>query len=155
MTWNKMFHTILEECDLSSLLELDIYPKSYLPGKVCWHSLQVDLGHVRYNTIHLTLLDLINDSNDQFRDYMYFIDAVLFNNLIWDIGLQHELMSKNTEKIYIGDIKNYISQCIYPCSNHFHKWHMRLGIVKYTKFNPCTKIVYEGHINFVKHVHAN
>ena len=35
MTWNKMFHTILEECDLSSLLELDIYPKSYLPGKVC------------------------------------------------------------------------------------------------------------------------
>ena len=55
MTWNKMFHTILEECNLSSLIELDTFPKSYLPRKVCGHSLQVDLDHVRYNTIHLTL----------------------------------------------------------------------------------------------------
>ena len=154
MTWNKMFHTILDECDLSSLLELDKFPKSYQPvGGVCGHSLQVDLDHVRYNTIRLTLLDLINDGIDQFSDYMDFIDAALFNNPIWDIGLQHELMSKNTQKIYIGNIKNYTSQCICPCSNIFVPWHMRLGIHKYTNLNPCNKIVYDGYINFVKHVH--
>ena len=73
---------------------MDTLPKSYLPGRVCVHLFQADLDHVRYNTIHLTLLELINSRNDNQREYIDFINAVLFTNPIWDLGLQHKLMEK-------------------------------------------------------------
>ena len=154
MSWNKMFHTILNECNLSSKFNADSFPKSYLPGKVCGHSLQVDLDRVRYNTIHLTLLDLIQGKKDNIQEYMDFIDAILFHNPLWDIGLQHELMNNSKEKIYIGNTQNYTSQCICPCSKLLKKWHTRLGIDKYTEFTTCAGKIYENHINFVQHIHS-
>ena len=119
MSWNAMFHTILDECHLTSYFDMDTLPKNYLPGRVCGQSLQVDLDHVRYNTMHLTLLELINNKNDNQREYIDFIDAVLFMNPIWDLGLQHKLMEKNNQKIYQGNITNYTQQCICPCSSIF------------------------------------
>ena len=155
MTWNKTFHTILVEWSLLTLFDLKKFPQSYQPGKVCGHSLQVDLDRVRYNTIHLTLLDLTNSKNNNTRDYMDFIDAVLFDNPLRDVGLQHKLMEKNTEKIYIKIIENYTAQCVCHCSILFNKWYVRLGIDKYNQFKPYDNIIYDDHINFVYHVHEN
>ena len=153
MSWNVMFHTILDECHLTSYFDMDTLPKNYLPGRVCGQSLQVDLDHVRYNTMHLTLLELINNKNDNQREYIDFIDAVLFTNPIWDLGLQHKLMEKNNQKIYQGNITNYTQQCICPCSSIFKAQHQQIGITKYQQFRQCQGIIYDNPISFFEHIH--
>ena len=84
--WNKMFHMLLVECELTSLFNLNKFPKSYMEGEVYGYSLQVELDSVRYHTIHLTILDSVVTENQNTKAQFEFIDAVMYNNPLWDTG---------------------------------------------------------------------
>ena len=120
--WNATFHSMLDQCNLADEYPPWVLPTCYGENKSCGHVLQVDLSDVALNTLHLTVLEEMNDkdsSNSHINVAALYIQAVLFGNPIWDLGLQHQILKKNEDKLYMDQSKvhQYTSKCICPCSN--------------------------------------
>ena len=114
--------------------------KSMWPFITGW-SWSCQLQHYTSNT-----LELNNSRNDNQREYIDFIDAVLFTNPIWDLGLQHNLMQKNNQKIYQDNVTNYTQQCICPCSSIFTAWQ---SYALFKVVTPYCLITYNLRVNTI------
>ena len=98
-SWNSLFHQMLENNNLDNISPPWVFPKFYGVGKNCGHKLEVNLQEVVGNTMHLTMLESLNDIQDNetqssINTSAIFILLVLFLNPLWDIGLQLQLIKK-------------------------------------------------------------
>ena len=90
---------MLENNNLDNISPPWVFPKFYGVGKNCGHKLEVNLQEVVGNTMHLTMLESLNDIQDNetqssINTSAIFILSVLFLNPLWDIGLQLQLIKK-------------------------------------------------------------
>lgn len=81
---------------------------------------------------------------------------MIYNNPIWDLGLQNQIRNINARKIYVVTRENgYSKKCICPCSSVFHKWHLKQGIDQYQGFRSCNATIYHDTKSFLQHLHYN
>ena len=161
-SWHSQFHRVLENDDLTEEFPPWVLPSCYGPEKSCSHILHVDLQDVATNTLHLTTLENISlDSSDNNYSPVNvaatFIFSVIFHNPIWDIGLQHQLIKSNDDKLFKSDIsaKRYTSKCVCPCSGRFGNWHKETHINMLPNFNACSDTLFDDHTSFVKHLYSH
>ena len=161
-SWNSLFHQLLQIDDLVEEFPPWVLPRSYGVDKSCGHILQVNLQDVATNTLHLTTLEKLMDKEvnsvySSINAAAMFIYIIIFQNPIWDIGLQHQLVRQNDEKLFQNDIsvERYTTKCICPCSTRFSEWHKKTHIDMLPNFSACEKIIYKDHISFVKHLYSH
>ena len=159
-SWNSQFHEILELTNMKDEFPPSVLPRCYGIGKSCGHILQCNLQEVATNTMHLTMYEMMNDISDTHSTVnisAMFILTVIFRNPLWDIGLQHELVKKNDDKLYGSDTtaKGYTAKCICPCSNLFRKWHKKNHMDMLLDFTECSSDVFANYTAFVKHLYNN
>ena len=156
-SWNSQFHDLLDLDHLREEFPSSVLPKCYGRDKSCGHVLQVNLQEAAINTMHLTMFETMSILSDQQsfdNTSAMFILTVIFHNPLWDIGLQHQLVKVNDDKLYANDTtaKNYTGKCICPCSKLFQNWHQKHHINKLPKFCDCSATVYDDYSDFVKHL---
>ena len=74
-----------------------VLPSCYAHTKSCGHVLHAGLPEVATNTLYLTSLEAISDigtSPSYINVAALIIQTVLFQNPLWDISLQHQLIKK-------------------------------------------------------------
>ena len=95
----------------------------------CGHILHIDKDSTVKTTLQLTLLkhtSFQTEGSISTKDVISFIQLVVKQNPIWDIGFQFRSIRKNPEKIYTNvdnTGKKYTQKCICPCSLIFRKCH--------------------------------
>ena len=159
-SWNSMFHEIIECCDISSNYPPNSLPQSYEKGNDCGHTEHVNLENTIINTLFLTVLEHIKghaDNDSSYNTASSFINFTIYQNPVWDLGLQHKLLCRNFNKDYsanLANIRSYNSSCICPCSVIFDPWHQQKGISLMKCFKQCDSDMF-GNINsFVTHVYS-
>ena len=141
-SWNSLFHGIVESCNLVSEYPLDTLWQCYQKGNDCGHTEHVNLENTTINTLYLTILEHLkqHDPNISSNIASLFIHFTIYQNPVWDLGLQHKLLSQNFNKDYssnLKDIQTYNSNCTCPCSSIFDWWHRKKGILKMRHFQQC------------------
>ena len=97
-------------------------------------------------------------SKKKTHDTVTFIKSVLYNNPIWDLGFQHELITVDPDKVYQTQKKSAIKftrQCICPCSHKFDQWHINTGLNKISDFTPCKTEHFLNPYELLQHVYLN
>ena len=127
-SWNTLFHEIIEACNLVSDYPYDTLPECYKKGNDCGHSEHVNLENTTINTLYLTILEHFKQKEPEISSNVAssFIHYTIYQNPVWDLGLQHKLLCRNFNKDYstnIKDIQKYTHTCICPCSRIFDWWH--------------------------------
>ena len=158
-SWNSLFHEIIELCDITTKYPLDRLPECYKKGNDCGHVEHVNLENSTIKTLYLTILDHLNKPENKVSSNTasYFVHYVIYHNPVWDLGLQHKLLSKNYNKDYstsLINIQTYSNNCVCPCSAIFKKWHEAKGIIKMIQFKQCDSPIFTNTSSFVKHVYS-
>ena len=138
-SWNTLFHQIIESCKIVSDYPSNTLPQCYQKGNDCGHTEHVNLENTTINTLYLTVLEHLKQQQSVISSNIAssFIHFIIYQNPVWDLGLQHKLLSRNFNKDYstnLEDIQMYTRNCICPCSSIFHWWHQRKGINKMRMF---------------------
>lgn len=105
-SWNKNVHQLIQLIDLEDKFPPWVSPKCYPANKSCGHVLKVDIQDVATKTLHLTMFEKTSDIvtlPQSVNIAALFIHLVLFHNPLWDIGLQHQIVKQNVEKVYNTD----------------------------------------------------
>ena len=155
--WNSKFHSLLRNCDMVDEFPPWSLQSCYHHNGTCGHILQVNLMDVALNTLQLTMLETIDDSENthsQTNIAALFIQTVLFSNPLWDIGLQHNILKKNEDKMYTNDLKvgQYTSRCVCPCSEKFRRWHDENHFNLLPGFSTCETEIFIDLTSFVHHL---
>ena len=92
-SWNTISHHILETCQLQSKLPNEEIPTSCYWNQSCGHMLHIELDSVATKALHLTMLEKVpsNYTSPPYNVSCIFIHAIMFRNLVWDLGMQHKL----------------------------------------------------------------
>ena len=127
-SWNLLFHDIIELCNIASDYLLDRLPGFYKKGNDCGHTEHVNLEKTTVNTLYLTVLEQFNQQEKEISSNTAssFVHYTIYLNPVWDLGLQHKLLSRNFNKDYstnLTDIQTYTNNCVCPCSSIFNKWY--------------------------------
>ena len=160
-SWNSMFHHIVKLCKLECNFPPWVMPSCYSKKQTCGHTLQVELNKAATNSLYLTALD--NTSHSTNPDLpvsvaAMFICLVIFQNPIWDVGLQHAIINKNSEKVFKLEnerVTTFTSKCVCPCGKIFRRWHEYIHIVNLPTFEVCNTEVFKDHIDFVTHLYKS
>ena len=110
-SWNSLFHEIIESCNITSNYPLDRLPEYYKKGNDCGHTEHVNLENSTINTLYLTVLEQLNKQDDKISSNAAssLVYYTIYHNPVWDLGLQHKLLSRNFNKDYstnLTDIQN-------------------------------------------------
>ena len=155
--WNSKFHSLLNQCNLVEEYPPRVLPNCYGVNETCGYVLQVDLSNVALNTLHLTVLEEINEnesSSSQINVAALYIQTLLFSNPLWDLGVQHHILKKNEDKLYTNQskVRQYTSKCICPCSHIFGNRHTENHFDLLPKFTPCVIDIFLDTTSFVQHL---
>ena len=72
------------------------------------------------------------------------------------MGLQFTLAKRNSEKLFFNQLNTsaqFPLTCICPCSSIFRKWQKTHYLTRLPTFHPCENKVFDGPVDFVKHLH--
>ena len=161
ISWNDQFHSLLDLVGLRDDFPPCDLPPCYRQHNSCGHVLQVDLHNIATNTLHLTTFEQTTNeyatlpSVNVASTFIYF---VIFQNPLWDIGLQQQIVKQNKKKLHNNDrkgIDKYTSRCICPCSMLFHSWHEKTQIHKLPSFTNCGSGMFNTPESFVEHLYEN
>ena len=84
-----------------------------------------------------------------------FTKSVIYNNPIWDLGLQMEIKEINQGNRFIMSKGNtYTKKCICPCSSRFFNWHSQEGYVSFQGFNSCDDKIFVDVKTFLHRQHS-
>ena len=160
LSWNSMFHEICKLCDLEHEFPPWVMPSCYTKKKICGHILKVNLDKATTDTLYLSALDNMSDTNSNqlpISVATLFIQSVVYENQFWDIGLQHKIIDTNPEKIFNAElckVEQYTSKYICPCGTPFKKLHVQNNITKLPKFRSCDTLFFKDHIDFISHLYG-
>ena len=134
-------------------------PECYKKGNDCGHSEHVNLENTTINTLYLTILEHFKQKEPDISSNVAssFIHYTIYQNPVWDLGLQHKLLCRNFNKDYstnIKDIEKYTHTCICPCSRIFDWWHKKKGIDKMNRFKQCDTPKFTNSNLFVTHIYS-
>ena len=156
-TWNQKFHNLIVVCGIQNYYLPSKLPECYKAGSSCGHVLHVDLEESASNTLHLTMLESVgNHSSHPLEVASSFVDSLIFENPVWDLGLQFAIQKSNSEKLFNlqkESAQKYLSTCICPCSSLFSFWHERSSLSSLPEFIPCEGSVFKDPTTFLKHLH--
>ena len=144
-SWNIMFHQFCDLCDLKYEFPPWSMPSCYGTNKTCGHIQQVNLDKAAINTLYLTALDKMPNSasdNLPLSVAAMFTQYVVYENPIWDLGLQHQIVSNNTDKLFHMEFKRvsrYTTKYICPCGKLLQSWHHQKRINMLPTFQQCDK----------------
>ena len=82
-------------------------PSCYTKEKTCGHILKVNLDKAATNTLYISVLDNISDAKSYqlpISVAALFIQSVVYENPLWDIGLQHKIIDTNPQEIFNGEL---------------------------------------------------
>ncbi len=87
---------------MTDKLPLSSLPKCYRLGDTCGHILHVRLEDFVTNTLYLTMLEFLTDNAPKYPSsaVSVFVNSVLFQNPIWDLGFQFMYAKQNYDKVY-------------------------------------------------------
>ena len=91
-SWNSMFHEICKLCDLEHEFPPWVMPSCYTKKKTCSHILKVNLDKATTNTLYLSVLDNMSDTNSYqlpISVAALFIQSVVYENPPVQGGLIH------------------------------------------------------------------
>ena len=158
-TWNEIFHTVVNSCNLQERFPLHTLPKSYSVGSSCSHVYHIDKQKTINTTLHLTMLEQTKLGSEitlpSKETTSSFISLVVNNNPIWDLGMQFMSIQKDTDRMYTNlkvEAKGYTKACICPCSKLLHEWHKSNFMNGYMGFNQCESLVFNDPTTFVNHI---
>ena len=86
-----------------------------------------------------------------------FIQSVVYENPIWDIGLKHMIINKNSNKLFNMEkdkVQRYTTKCICPCGGLFRNWHNQSHINLLPNFKTCEDKVFYDHMEFIAHLYS-
>ena len=86
-----MFHEMLSDCYLENCISSKTLPDCYRKNMSCGHTLHIEQDSDIKTTFQLTLLDHMGNtkvSSISIKDAIMFIQLVVKQNPIWDLGLQ-------------------------------------------------------------------
>ena len=120
----------------------------------------MDLPNVDMNTLHLNMKEEILDdetTRSSINVAALFIQAALFRNPIWDVGLQHGILRKNEDRLYTNqlEIVRCTVKCLCPCSTIFKSWHAQNHFDLLPKFSSYGKEIFIDPPSFVTHLYRN
>ena len=128
----------MKGCALREPFPLKYLPKGYQRNQTYGHVLHVKLENAAINKLYLTMLEQLSDTYQRsINASSMFITCVLFRNPVWDIGLQHCYMKRNSERIFTlqkRDVEKYTKKCVCPCSAYFSNWHKTTLLDKLSDF---------------------
>ena len=157
--WNELFHKGIELCSLQSYYEKGHLLKSYKKDSSCGHILHSNFEETKKQTINLTILESYKEDKERERSNLsLFIDSVLYQNPVWDLGLQFDLIQTNKNNIFnVGKhkLQNFTKKCICPCSTVFSKWLSKLGVLNFNNFNTCDSAVFSDCALLLKHLYSS
>ena len=118
----------------------------------------MNLESTTVNTLYQTVLEQFNQQDKEISSNTAssFVHYTIYQNPVWDLGLQHKLLSMNFNKDYsmnLTDIQRYTNNCVCPCSAIFNKWHQKKGIHEMSQFEQCDSPIFTDITSFVKHVY--
>ena len=126
---------------------------------MCSHIFYIDMNRIISNTIHLTLLEQLKSTDNQFNMPSYvvesFVSSIMKQNPIWDIGLQFLFVQMNLDLMYTNLIDlavGYTKHCVCPCSHLLRNWHNIKGIDKMPSFKECSSSGFNHPMDFVNHI---
>ena len=134
-------------------------PSCYSKHQTCGHIQQINLDKAATNSLYLTTLDNMSNSTSTHFPLSVaamFIQSVVYENPVWDIGLQHQIIKNNTNKLFnmeITKVDRYTTKCICPCGALFKNWHDQIHIDLLPNFKRCEKKIFQNHIDFISHLY--
>ena len=87
-----------------------------------------------------------------------FLGTVLYQNPIWDLGLQFDYARRDFDNIFKNEAEKYqklTKKCICPCSDKVEKWHKTTKIDKLDGFQVCKAALFPSSDKFVKHLYKS
>ena len=107
-SWNTLFHEIIESCDIVADYSSNTLPQCYKKGNDCGHTEHVNLENTIINTLYLTVLEHLKQQQPVISSNIAssFIHFTIYQNPVWDLGLQHKLLSKNFNKDYSTNLQD-------------------------------------------------
>ena len=157
-TWNLMFHEMLRDCHLEKCITSPMLPDCYSKNRSCGHTLHVEQDSNIKTTFQLTLLEhteTTNVSSISNKDAITFIQLVVKQNPIWDLGLQFLNVNRNEGKIYpksISSNKEYTRKCICPCSEIFDRCRYSTILRKLALYQSCKSGIFDNPMDMVCHL---
>ena len=121
--------------------------------------MQVILDNAATNTLYLSALYNMSISDCPqlpISVAAMFIQTILYENPVWDIGLQHKIVTTNLQKIFnmeANKVDQYISKCICPCGVLFWEWHIQNHINELPNFHCCDSSIFKNHLDFIAHLY--
>ena len=117
--------------------------------ETCGHIMQVILDNAATNTLYLSALYNMSISDCPqlpISVAAMFIQTILYENPVWDIGLQHKIVTTNPQKIFnmeANKVDWYMSKYICPCGILFRAWHIQTHISELPKFHRCNSRIFK------------
>ena len=94
-----MFHNVLNICQLRLEFPPNSLPPTYGKKQSCGHLLHVELDTISTKALYLTMLEKVSGESREVsfetNESCVFINAVIYKNPVWDLGMQHKLALQN------------------------------------------------------------
>ena len=124
----------------------------------CGYTLHIEQNSNIKTTFQLTLLEHIVNTKVSCistKDTIIFIQLVVKQNPIWDLGLQFLNVNQNPEKIYPNSIeanREYARKCIYPCLVIFEKCQYARKLTRLSEYDSCKSGIFGSPMDFLCHL---